>query len=112
MQAGNSNLANRSNPGGTILIVAIAIMGLMVLFPPKAVVKSNPMLNISETTSSGFTFIFADPAGQEKSEMRAVLGDDVDKLISSHIQWGKLLLQLVVVGGIGFGASKFMGKQS
>ncbi len=66
---------------------------------------------MSETTSAGYTFIFSDPAGQKKESAKLLLYDDVDKFIHSPIEWGKLLLQLVVVGGAGFGAFNYMGSK-
>jgi len=111
MQAISALWGDRDNPGGKILLVALAIVGLMILFPPKVIVKTNPILNASETTSAGYTFIFSDPAAEQKAAARTIFGDDVDKLIASHIEWGKLFLQLVVVAGGAYAAARFFAKQ-
>ncbi len=85
-----------------IVLAALIIGGLMILFPPKVVTNTNPLINQTQTQAAGYHFLLDDPAAEQKSAARAMLGDDVDKLIGSGIEWGKLLVQLAIVGGAAY----------
>ncbi|HZP81276.1 MAG TPA: hypothetical protein VFB21_06545 [Chthonomonadaceae bacterium] len=91
-----------------IPIAAAAIIVLMLLFPPKVVFNTNPIMNVTQTQSAGYQFLFSDPSAEQKQAARLLLGDEVDKYVGSHIEWGKLFLQLLVVGGVAFAASRFL----
>lgn len=91
-----------------IFLAAIALIGLMVLFPPKATFSKNPLLDITQTQSVGYQFLFSDPAAEQKQAARVLMGDEVDKYIGSHIEWGKLLIQIVVVAGAAVAATRFL----
>ena len=82
-----------------IWLTGIALIGLMVLFPPKIIYNTNPIMDVTQTQSAGYQFLLSDPSAEEKKAGRVVLGDDVDKYIGSHIEWSKLLIQLVIVAG-------------
>lgn len=94
-----------------IVLAAGAIIVLMVLFPPKVIFNTNPVLNVTQSQSAGYQFLLSDPAGEQKQAARALLGDEVDKYIGSHIEWGKLLLQIVIVAVITVVAIRFVANQ-
>jgi hypothetical protein len=100
--------SKQTDVGRKIVIAACVIMGLMLLFPPKMVVSRNPLLDQTHTEYVGYHFIFDDPAAEDKKNARLLLGDEVDKYISSQIEWGKLLIQLIIVGGAAFGLTRYM----
>ncbi len=85
-----------------IVIAAVVLIGLMILFPPKVVTSRNPLIDQSQSQSAGYHFIFDDPAAEQKAAARVLLGDEVDKYIGSGIEWGKLIIQMAIVGGAAF----------
>jgi hypothetical protein len=89
-----------------IMLCAAIVLGIMILFPPKFIEHKNPLLGITDTQSAGYTFILSDPAGQEKAEVQQVAGDQANQLVASGVQWGRLLLQIIVVG-VAAGAATF-----
>jgi hypothetical protein len=93
-----------------VLMAALAIMGVMILFPPKVVINKNPIFGTSTSQSAGYQFIFADPSSEQKAAAEKIFGKDADMLFGSGIEWGKLLIQLVVVGGAGFAAIHLIKK--
>ena len=92
-----------------IFLAAAAILVLMILFPPKAVTKRNPLFDQSVSQSAGYQFILSNPAAEEAAAAKILLGDEVDKYIYSRIEWGKLLMQFVVVGVAAFVALRIFG---
>ena len=107
-----SNLsARREDLQKKIVLAAVAIIALMVLFPPKVIVNRNPILGQSVAQSAGYNFILSDPAAEQKANAKILLGDHVDEVIGSGIEWGKLLLQMVVVVGAAVVASRFLARQ-
>jgi hypothetical protein len=99
MDAIRNMSGKRDDLHGKILLLAVAVLGLMVLFPPKVVTTRNPIFDQSTTEAAGYQFLLSDPAGEKKAAARLVLGDEVDKFIGSGIDWGKLLIQLALTGG-------------
>jgi hypothetical protein len=93
-----------------IVQTAIAIIGLMILFPPKVIVQKNPILDQTMTQSAGYQFILSDPAGEQKAAAKAILGDKVDEFVGSSIEWSRLLIQFAIVGGAAFMALRFVEK--
>lgn len=91
-----------------IPLVAVAIIALMLLFPPKVVFNTNPIFNVTQTQSAGYQFLFSDPSAEQKQAARLLMGDEVDKYVGSRIEWGKLFLQLLVVGGVAVAASRYL----
>jgi len=93
-----------------IVLVAAAILTLMILFPPKVIVRQ--ILGQSTTQPVGYQFIFSDPAGAEKpnvpADVPAELKEAIDKAVTSHIEWGKLLIQMIVVAGVAVVAMRFV----
>jgi len=78
-----------------VLGTAILIV-LMVLFPPKAVVTN--LLGQSSSQSVGYHFILSDPSKANlPADMPTTAQDAMNQIASSHIEWGKLLLQIVGV---------------
>lgn len=69
-----------------IMLAAGAIMAIMVLFPPKVITAT--LFGESETKSAGYVFLFNDPS---------VTPFGPNPLVTSGIEWWKLLLQLAVV---------------
>lgn len=94
-----------------VLFAALVIMGVMILFPPKIVISKNPIFDTGTSQPAGYHFIFDDPASEQKAAAAKIFGKDADMLFGSGIEWGKLFIQLVVVGGAGFAAIQFLGKQ-
>lgn len=92
-----------------IAIAALAIVALMILFPPKAVSFTNPLVGITQSQHYGYVFLFSDPTAQARGA-----GDifGLGQLVHSHVEWGKLIFQIVVVGGLAFFAIKSQGPQS
>jgi len=78
----------------------------MLLFPRRSSSRRTPSSNATETTSAGYAFLFSDPAGEQKAAAKILLGDEVDKFIYSGVELGRLLIQIVLVGGLAFGATK------
>jgi len=93
-----------------IIQMAIAIIGLMILFPPKAIIQKNPILGQTMSQSAGYQFILSDPAGEQKAAAKTIFGDKADEFVGSSIEWSRLLIQLVVVGGAAFLALRFVEK--
>jgi hypothetical protein len=87
-----------------VLMAAMVIIAVMILFPPKEVISRNPLIGTNVSQSAGYHFILDDPAGEQRAAAEKVFGKDADSLFGSGIEWGKLLLQLVVVGGAAFAA--------
>jgi hypothetical protein len=69
-----------------IVLAAGAIMAIMIAFPPK--IMTATLFGESQTQSAGYVFLFSDPA---------VTPFGPNPLVTSGIQWWKLLLQLAVV---------------
>lgn len=85
---------------GKIFIVAAAIIGLMVLFPPKVVVRHVPLLGQVTTESAGYQFILSDPAGGAKAALQGAPDELTNEMFAgSGVAYGKLLIQIVVVIG-------------
>ena len=74
-----------------IFRVAAALEILMVLWCPK-VVEAH-MMGVSKSASVGYGFILSNPAG---SEFASLMG------VSVHIDYLRLLVQMLVVGGIAY----------
>jgi len=108
MNTMNTLLGKRNDLQKKIVLTAIALIGLMLLFPPKVIFNKNPLTDATQTQSAGYQFLLSDPSGEQKKDARLVLGDDVDKYMGSHIEWGKLLFQLVIVAGGAFGAMRYL----
>src|SRR4051812_24361856 len=84
-----------------VMFAMLAIMGVTILFPPKVVISKNPIFDTSTSQPAGYQFIFSDASSDQKAAAEKIFGKDADMLFGSGIEWGKLLLQLVVVGGAG-----------
>ena len=108
MNSVNTLSGKRDDLQKKIVLTAIALIGLMLLFPPKVIFNKNPLSDATQTQSAGYQFLFSDPSAEQKKEARILLGDEVDKYIGSHIDWGKLLFQLVIVAGGAVVATRFL----
>jgi hypothetical protein len=108
MNTVSHSLGNQDDLRKKILLAAVAIVALMVLFPPKVIFNKNPMVDITQSQSAGYQFLFSDPSAEQKQAARLLLGDEVDKYIGSHIEWGKLLMQVIIVAGVAVGATRFL----
>lgn len=108
MNSGSNFAGTRDDLQKKVILVAIVLFGLMVLFPPKVIFNKNPIMDVTETQSAGYQFLFNDPAAEQKRNARILLGDKVDEYVGSHIEWSKLLIQLVIVGGVAVAASRFL----
>lgn len=86
MEAVSRFYSKQDDLGRKILLAATAVIALMVLFPPKVVVTQFFGEKISK--SAGYQFILSSPAAADP------LG-----IVTSGIEWGKLLIQLVIVAG-------------
>src|SRR5437870_5693156 len=82
-----------------ILLAALILIGLMILFPPKYTFRRDPIFLQTTSESAGYQFILTDPSAEQKKAARIIFGDEVDKFIGSGIEWSKLFVQFLVVGG-------------
>jgi hypothetical protein len=94
-----------------IIMTVSAVLLLMALFPPKTVVVTNPLFDQKQTTPAGYTFLFSDPAAEQKANGRMVFGNEIDKYIGSSIEWPKLLLQMLVTVGVGVAVTRILRRQ-
>jgi hypothetical protein len=93
-----------------VIVTVLVLLGLMILFPPKFISSRNPILDVTTSESAGYHFILDDAAAEKKKAGRLLLGDEVDKYIGSGIEWGRLLMQLALVGGAAAGFLIFTKK--
>jgi hypothetical protein len=95
-----STTASSGDIRKNILLAAGAIMAIMVLFPPK--VMTATLFGESETKSAGYVFLFSDPAATPFGP---------NPIVTSGIEWWKLLLQLAFVGVAAYFAIRYVQGQ-
>ena len=86
-----------------IVLLTLAILIGMVLFPPKAISAPSMFGGMQQTIHWGYCFILSDPAA-EAHGANDVFG--LGQLIQSHIEFGRLAIQIAIVGLVAFFAIK------
>jgi predicted permease len=100
----SNSLNNQGDLQKKIVLAAAVILAVMVLLPPKVITTT--LFGQSATQSAGYQFIFSNP-----TVVSTPLGDMANPLSDGGINWIRLLVQIMVVLGAAYAASRFLAKQ-